>query len=712
MKGRVLAPFLLLSALPVFPAQLCVEVTDPDGLALPEAAVSLVPTEERAVTVGLTDESGRFCMDIASGMYTLKVSFEGLLGDERTLTVLPEEDETIPVTLRLAAISDRVQVTASRIPQSLVESPIPVRQITREEVEQLSARHMGDVLQEQASVVSFAGGSHSGGNSFNVDGFQSEDVQLLIDGQPLIGRVSGYIDMSEIDSGIVEAVEVRPGASSVMYGSEGMGGAINIVTRRATSGYQLGAEAGFGSFNTGLSRLDGGFSSGGFAAYMAAYGMRSLGYDMTSEEFGVTQSPERQMNLFGSFYLPPIKRLSLGLTTMYFGKRFWGYDQGSSVGIYDFERPRQRLVVIPRGSLPTSVNSLLSFRLRHVGIRRSETLNYRESGAVEIETIKERSQGAETEWNWMISGRHRLGLGVFFDHGEIDSDRISTADGKEDRDTYANFGVLSLKLRRDVTIDAGMRYDHDSIYGDAVSPQAAVAWHIAEPWSLSFSTARGFRAPGFNELYVYHSHAGGRVVVIGNPELTPQYSWSYSLSSLLRLGRAGNLETRLFRHDMEDLIDSSFIGRQGTASIYQYQNIGEAISSGVSITYRGNFNRSWDVSTGYQLLSTNNKDEHTPLEYSPRHRFTFRAGYRNAKAGLTVTGFGNLTGDAFFGESSGERDWMERFELIGFTATKSLYGGLSLRATFRNLSDNVDPDYRITAPRSAEIALIYSFRSE
>jgi len=578
MRRGALASILLFSTLPLWPAQFCIHVVDPDGLDVPAATVSLTPAEERTVILGQTENDGRFCRRVAPGLYTLRVSSEGFLNDERTLKVLPDQKERISVVLQLAAVSNRVQVTASRLPESLVESPVPVQQIDRKQVEQLAAHHMGDVLQEQVNIVNFAGGSHSGGNSTNIEGFRSRDVQLLIDGQPLVGRIAGYVDMSEIDTGIVESIEVRPGASSVMYGSQGMGGAINIVTRRPTSGYQFGAEAGYGSFDTALARLNGGFASHGFAGYIAAYGRRSLGYDLEPEQPGMTQDPDRQMNLFGSFYLPRIKNLSLGVTGMYFGKRYWGWDEHYRNGVYEFQRPRQRLVVIPRGSLVTSPNSLLSFRLRHVGYRKTEDVYYRDPDISIIETNQQSAQGGEAEWNWMISGRHRLGLGTFFNHEEVTTPRITTPGGQAHRNNFANFGVLDFHVRPNLKIHGGVRYDHDSIYGGAVSPRAGIAWHVAKPVSLSFSAARGFRAPDFNELYIRRTHAGGRVIILGDPDLGPQYSWSYSFSSLFQLGRAGRIETRLFRHDMTDLINAKYVGREGRGRVYQYQNIGSALS--------------------------------------------------------------------------------------------------------------------------------------
>lgn len=105
----------------------------------------------------------------------------------------------------MAAAASQIEVTASRHPATLLDSPAAVRQLDRTQMERLGARQLNDALQEQPEVVTFAGGAHAHGGSANLHGFTSRNVEILIDGQLLSGRVSGYIDLNQIDSSVVEA---------------------------------------------------------------------------------------------------------------------------------------------------------------------------------------------------------------------------------------------------------------------------------------------------------------------------------------------------------------------------------------------------------------------------------------------------------------------------------------------------------------------------
>ena len=124
--------------------------------------------------------------------------------------------------LRIAPLATQMQVTASRLPESLLEIATPVRQLDRGQMEKLGARQLNDALQELPEVVTFAGGSHANGGSTNLQGFTSRNVEILVDGQPLSGRVSGYIDLKQIDSSMVEAIEIKTGASAMTYGVAGL----------------------------------------------------------------------------------------------------------------------------------------------------------------------------------------------------------------------------------------------------------------------------------------------------------------------------------------------------------------------------------------------------------------------------------------------------------------------------------------------------------
>jgi outer membrane cobalamin receptor len=123
--------------------------------------------------------------------------------------------------LRLAPVASQVVVTGSKLSETMLDSPSPVRQLDRGQMQSLGARGLNDALQEQPEVVTFAGGAHAHGGSTNLQGSTSRNVEILLDGQPLSGRVSGYIDLNQIDSAIVESVEVKTGASAMTYGLQG-----------------------------------------------------------------------------------------------------------------------------------------------------------------------------------------------------------------------------------------------------------------------------------------------------------------------------------------------------------------------------------------------------------------------------------------------------------------------------------------------------------
>ena len=169
--------------------------------------------------------------------------------------------------LRMASVASQIEVTGSKLPETLLEAPQPVRQWTAASWNGWALVSCNDALQEQPEVVTFAGGAHAHGGSTNLQGSTSRNVEILVDGQPLSGRVNGYLDLNQIDSAIVESVEIKTGASAMTYGLQGQGGAINLITRRASASPALSVETGYGYFNTALMRAEGGLSVRDWAAF-------------------------------------------------------------------------------------------------------------------------------------------------------------------------------------------------------------------------------------------------------------------------------------------------------------------------------------------------------------------------------------------------------------------------------------------------------------
>ncbi|MGB9609359.1 MAG: TonB-dependent receptor [Bryobacteraceae bacterium] len=684
----------------------CVQVYDPQGLPVESITVSLEPLAVAPTRRGMTEADGKWCADLLPGVYVVRAYGRSMEGASDSVTIRAgDEEQTIDLHLRISSFASQVQVTASRLPESLLESPLPVQQMDVRQLKAIGARQLNDALQEQPEVVTFAGGAHSGGGSANLQGFGSRDVEILIDGQPLVGRVSGYVDLNQFDASILEAIEVKTGASAMTYGLQGMGGAINLVTRRATSGSHGSVETGYGSFNTGLMRAEGGFAKGGFAIYGAGALQRSLGYELNQSTLAKTQPANRVRNLFSSLYLPQWKNWNVGLTSLWSDQDFWGVDGSEVTGVYDFRRPKRRLVLLPRASYTLGASSLLSFRGRKLYYRSDEDVAYRSPVSLRAQKTENEAFGADAEWSIARPSGLRLSSSVFFNRLSMIGDRLSTTGNYASTDVWSQLTSAEIPLQRNLRLLAGYRADHNTIFGGRFSPQGALSWRPLAWLSVSGGATRGIRAPDFNEMYIFHTHAGGRVRIYGEPTLRPQQSWSYHASSLINLGDRTRLEARLFHHNMEDLIQTRFLGVQGAASVYRYANIGRARIRGASSSITHTWNRHLEFTAGYQYLDTLNRDAATVLEYAPRHRGNFRLTWSNARHGVLASFFGNASSATYFGLSGSRRTYMDGFELLGFNVQKDLTRRLTLRTTFRNLTDNVDPAYRLTAPFGLEASL-------
>lgn len=691
--------------------RVCIQVRDPAGLAVPSARIAIKPLAAAAVVRGITGDQGRLCESLAPGSYLIQAEKDRFAGAADSVSIaanVPQMERVL--VLGITPVASQVEVTASRLPASLTEAPLPVQQVDRRRMEALGARGLNDALQEQAEVVTFAGGAHANGGSTNIQGAVSNDVEILLDGEPLVGRVAGYIDLNQFDSSIVEAIEVKSGASAMTYGLQGQGGAINIVTRRATQGASAAVESGYGSFNTALERMEGGFSAGGWAAFGAAALQRSLGYDTDSSTAVLTQPAGRTRNLFASAYAPRTGPLSAGVTALWMDQTWWGYDSGST-GVYDFDRPRQRLAVIPRGTITLDSENLIGFRARHLYYRSAEDIFYRTPGTYSRTATTQQADGGEGEWTMMRASGLRTFVGGAYSHEDIRGSQLGTVDGNADRGYWSQITSGEYTFRNRLKLLAGYRADRDSVFGSKLSPQGSIAYRAAAGLSLSASLTRGFRAPNFNELYLNNTHAGGRVRVLGNTDLRPQQSWYGSAGVLYAPSHRLRLEGRLFENRVDDMIQATLTAREGIASIYRYVNVGEARIRGVFLSGETMLRANLRLSGSFQHLHSRDLTAATPLAYSPGRRGTLSATYSNTRHGLLVGLFGNLTGRSFVSSTNNVADYMRSFELFGLNIQKDLSRGVVLRMTLRNLSDNIDPNYRISAPFSAEASLRYQFGS-
>ncbi|MEP5272574.1 TonB-dependent receptor plug domain-containing protein, partial [Maribacter dokdonensis] len=219
---------------------------------------------------------------------------------------------------------DEVIVTATRTARQLSSLPLPVTLVGKKQIIKSGTVRLNEILNEQTGIITVT--DESGFQGVQIQGIASDYILILIDGVPLVGRSAGNFDLSRLTVGNIKQIEVVKGPSSSLYGSEALGGVINIITEKPEKqNFSGNASYRIGSFSQQDMNLDlkQGFKK--FRYGFFANRFSSNGYDLNEDAEGQTVNPYTNYTLNGRLYYDINDKLSL-----YTSGRF--YDQVQDAG--------------------------------------------------------------------------------------------------------------------------------------------------------------------------------------------------------------------------------------------------------------------------------------------------------------------------------------------------------------------------------------------
>lgn len=465
---------------------------------------------------------------------------------------------------------DRVVITGSRRPQRLKDSPVTVEIISAEDVRRSGASDLASLLLERSGID--LQGGHPTGEGAMLQGIGAERVLILVDGQPLAGRLSGVTDISRIPTAVIQSVEVVKGPQSTLYGSEAMGGVINVITR----GPIRGMASGSASMLTGSDgRLD---TSVGATR---SFGTLSLGGDFGHRT--VDRAPGRGVTT-GSF----AERFD------YAGKAAWDVSDEWSANASVF-------ALSERQRWQTGAAYLFADNVQlhgRVGASRSRGA-HRLSPGLFLSRFENLSRGSDRprpyaddagdrqvqqilEAELMYSGPLRGALvdgGVEIRRDETVSDRI--VGRRRHLTTWEPFAQAQIPVGT-VTLVPGARVSASSQWGTHLSPRLALKAPLKSLGVLRASVSRGFRAPDFKELFMFFQNTSAGYSVRGNPDLRPELSVNASLGAeLTRGGLYGRAQ--LFWNEFDRFIETRLISAPSQRPVFEYANIDKGSTRGVEL---------------------------------------------------------------------------------------------------------------------------------
>ncbi|MCB9656809.1 MAG: TonB-dependent receptor [Sandaracinaceae bacterium] len=558
-------------------------------------------------------------------------------------------------------LDEIVVTTAGRRAQSRSDAVVATEVIDRETLRDNGAENVAEALEDLPGIEIIPALQ---GSTVRMQGLDPQHTLILIDGEPVIGRSDGALDLTRIALQDVERIEIVRGASSALYGSAAHGGVINIITRRGSAPFAMDGRLSLGTYDPYAlegATLDLGLGAAvrrrDFRARVDAGVHRVGAYDLDPSDVATTGSEVTQYD--GALSLGQhVGNTDLGLRLRLSRRDLVGIDASATGAVYD--RHNRIDEVGLGGTLATEfARGTFATQVYFTQFRDQFVLDQRGSAQEDLDqTTRQRLGEVSAQYAYVSDdGRHTLTLGADVQQESLLADRLSR---KGHRTRVAPFAQYEWVAQEDVNfvVAPGLRVDVDSQFGAFASPKLALRLDPHESLVLRGSAGRGFRAPNFKELYLSFENPSVGYRVIGNPSVHPETSWSFQLEGEWQATEAVGLRVSLYRNQIDDLIDTQ-LDETAANVVYTYVNTSSAITQGSELSVRLRPARGLDLQLTYVFLDARDLQRERALSGRPRHRGTFRVRYAVPGTGFSAVVRGSVVGERPFYETDASGDTQE-----------------------------------------------------
>lgn len=615
---RPLLAVLAFAACARMSGQVPVEVRDArNGGPVPYAHLSWQPLNGGPGAMVVSGPDGRGMLPVEAHVLSegvlLRITFVGYQALVDTLRDAAARHYTLhPAAIELAEVA---VVTGQYAPTAPERAVHKVRVLDARQFQRMAANNLAEGLRNELNIRLQQ--DNVLGTSLSMQGMGGENVKILVDGVPVIGRLDGGIDLSQLDLTGIERAEIIEGPLSVSYGTNALAGTINLITNKG------GAHAGtikavayaehIGRLNTTLSGT-------------RSHGRHRFAFNAGRNFFGGWDPDQRGLPSFVPAPADTNRFQQWKPREQYFGRL--NYRWVGERWTLGYKAEAMHDVILNRG-LPRAPFFETAFDERYTTLRldnavfaegdlgngrrinalgahniwsRSRNTWFRDLTTLgeqlaELDGMQDTTRFALTNVRAVFShapvdARLRYEVGTDINHERGEGERIGENEGIRDISDVALFATAEYNATDRITLRPGVRYAWNSRYDAPLVPSFNVRWRLGERFVARASYARGFRAPSLKELYLYFVDVNHNIV--GNPDLQAERSHNVSGGLSYRHAREKEVytsEINLFHNTVADLITLA----QVNGSRFTYINVGDFRTVG------GTAGASWD--NGHWLVS-------------------------------------------------------------------------------------------------------------
>ena len=518
--------------------------------------------------------------------------------------------------------TDDVVVSATRTATPRESLIADVSVVTQEEIRESGAMSLSEILRRQSSIEIQSNGGLGQVSAIHLRGNSSQSAVVLLDGIRIGSATVGFAAFERIPLEQIERIEIVRGATSSLYGSDAIGGVIQIFTNKSSIKPNLHLYAGYGSYNTreNSAAFSNKIGQTSFSVNLST--IESDGFSTLRKNDGVNDDKDSYRNLTFSGNLSHQITLGHDIGISYF-------NSNNNLGFDDDKFFKAKIRSNQTTFSLFSNNQINEYWLSRLRIGESID-GVRSNGSYSGLSIAKTYQRQYTWQNDFKLPAGTISLGLERIEQRVDGNPSNTSYSKDSRDNNGYFAIYSIN-QSEQSLQASARRDYNSQFGPYSTGSLAYGYQFHPQWRAFGSIGTAFRAPTFNDLYWPFQNFGPCIppydntvpecTYTGNPNLVPEKSRNKEISIVYDNGHH-RLASTFFHNQIRDLI----IPAQGLFDDFPL-NAGEATIKGLNISYEG-WVDNFHIKTSADLQSPRNDESGNLLPRRSQRYGALGLGYR------------------------------------------------------------------------------------
>lgn len=587
-------------------------------------------------------------------------------------------------------IDDHIVITATQSHQVASRAPASMSVITAEQLKQRQVMNLSDAVRGLAGIQLSAVGF--GRKGIEIRGMDADQTLILIDGQRLGGSAdlvahSNY-DLSAISVNDIERIEVVRGPMSALYGSDALGGVINIITKQPGKQWrsQVSALGNWGDnpINSQDYQLQ---ASTAGALIEDKLALRLSGSKQYQEDV-----PNRENTRISDIEGLRTEQARAALR--------WHVTDGQEINVMLSGSNEERWRDTSSG--PNFYTYIDDIQRRHFSVEHTGDWQWGETTSriyrTEVDRENRRTNEVSASRPSTITedivestlantlGAHAIHVGGQWKRQQLEDEVINDR-GEAQVIQTAVFAQDDIAIGSNTSVLIGSRFDHHENFGWETSPRVYAVYNW-DNWVFKGGYGEGFKAPNIKQLSPDYEvlAGGGRFTIVGNPDLNPERNRSYEFSAQYQQD-TWRVGATVYHTKVDDLIETFCVANcGGRGALRHYHNVEQATLEGVELTSQWQLADDWDLAVNASYLDARNDSTDEWLLNKPRS-----SGY----AQLDWHALSSLTAQLrveYVGEQKLASGHLPSYNLVDLTANYQLNDQWHLSAGINNLTDVYLPE--------------------